>query len=282
MQSFSTNSPFNTDKPKSTLRYIGGKCLLSKHIIPYIPEHYTYCEVFGGGGHVLTQKAPSKVEIYNDIDYDLVNFLMMLRSRRDDLIEALVSIPTSRHLYETWAKESLPEDNFQRAVIWYYLLRQMIIPSNNIPSGWRSSKIKSTATDYQNSIRRLNDFEKRLRTVMIERLDFRECILRYDSPETFFFVDSPYYGKSHYYKGNFSEKDFRDLADMLHNIKGKCLVTYYGHPFILELYKGWRFTTLETKVVSTITKASKGEKKRKETEYLFMNFEEEHVPLTLF
>lgn len=259
MQAFKTYNPFHINKVKSPIRWFGGKGLLAKEIIPLIPAHHTYCEVFGGGGHCLTQKAPSTVEVYNDIDTDLINFLMQLRYRRDDLIDALSSIPTSRYLYETWSKKPLPEDDFERAVVWYYLLRQMMVPCNNEPSGWRASKIKSTATDYQNSLGRLAEFEKRLRNVMIEKLDFRECIKRYDSKETFFFIDSPYYGRSHYYKGNFSEKDFRDLADLLHNIQGKCLVSYYGHPFILELYKDWRFVTVEAKVGSTVTKAERGQ-----------------------
>jgi DNA adenine methylase len=62
-----------------------------------------------------------------------------------------------------------------------------------------------------------------------------------------------------------------NLAEMLNNIEGKCMVTYYGDPEILELYKGWHYVTVQAKVGS-VKKASLGQSSREETEYLFMNY----------
>ncbi|MGF7035327.1 site-specific DNA-adenine methylase [Paenibacillus mucilaginosus] len=45
-------------------------------------------------------KKKSPVEIFNDIDNDLINFLMVLRQQRAELMEALASLPTSRFLFE--------------------------------------------------------------------------------------------------------------------------------------------------------------------------------------
>ena len=61
------------------LSYIGGKSFLSRWIISNFPENYqsmTYCEPFGGGGWVLFKKDESSVEIYNDLNSDLVNLAL--------------------------------------------------------------------------------------------------------------------------------------------------------------------------------------------------------------
>lgn len=271
------NSPVKRVKGiHSPIRWFGGKHYLAKDIIPLMPIHHCYAEPFSGGLHVMTQKEPSRVEISNDIDADLINFLMTLRNSRAELLEALRTIPTSRYLTEKWMKEPLPEDSFEKAVRWWYLLRHKIVASNNQNSGFRAGKVKSTAIDYQNSIIRLEQFEKRMRNVMIECLDFRELIKRYDSENTFFFIDPPYVGREGMYKGQFTEQDHRDLAELLRNIKGKALVSYYPDPLILELYEGWNSKTVDALVGSNVTKAEFGQKKKKEQEIFLMNYDLEY------
>ncbi|MCM3130545.1 DNA adenine methylase (plasmid) [Paenibacillus urinalis] len=253
------------------LRYFGGKAKLAHSIIPYLPDHHCWVDLFGGAANMTIAREPSKVEVFNDKDGDLINFYMMLRQQKEQLIEDLASLPTSRFLYETWLREEMPEDPYERAVRYFYLLRQSIIPMPNQPSGWRAGRVKNCASDYQSSILKLDSFEKRFRNVMIECLDYREIIKRYDGPEVFFFIDPPYVGRENCYKGGFRQEDHVELAEMLKHIEGKCLVTYYGDPLVLELYKDWNYVTLEAKVGSVV-KASEGQKRRTETEYLFMNY----------
>jgi len=47
----------------SFLSYMGGKSLLTKKIIPLIPQHQCYCEVFSGAAWLLFRKEESEVEI---------------------------------------------------------------------------------------------------------------------------------------------------------------------------------------------------------------------------
>lgn len=257
---------------QSGLRYFGGKAKLARSIIPYLPDHHCWVDLFGGAANMtIAREQPSKVEVFNDKDGDLVNFYMVLRKQKEKLLEDLASLPTSRYLYETWLREEMPKDPYERAVRYFYMLRQSIIPMPNQPSGWRAGKVKNAAADYQSSIAKLDAFEKRFRKVMIECLDFREVIKRYDGPDVFFFVDPPYVGRENCYKGGFREEDHAELAEMLKHIEGKCLVTYYGDPLVLELYKEWNYVTIEAKV-GAVVKASLGQKRRMETEYLFMNY----------
>ncbi len=87
---------------KSPINRIGGKHFLKDWLVQHIPQHTLYCEVFGGAGHVLFSKIPSRVEVLNDIDGHLINFFRVLQhpEKREKLIDALKYMPYSRSLWE--------------------------------------------------------------------------------------------------------------------------------------------------------------------------------------
>lgn len=259
-------------KTHSPIRWFGGKHYLAKDIIPLIPAHHCFIDVFGGGAHLTVAKPRSPVEIFNDIDSELIHFLMTLRNHKEKLINALSTLPTSRILFQEMMNSPIPDDPIERATRWYYLLRQRIIPANGVPSGFRYGKVKNSALDYQNSVKLLISFEQRLRTVLIESLDFREIIKRYDGPDSCFFIDPPYVDREHFYLGGFTAKDHIELVNLLHNIQGKCIVTYYGHPLILELYKDFYYQNVDARV-GAVVKAELGQIRRKETEFIFTNYD---------
>jgi DNA adenine methylase len=261
-----------TNKCHSPIRYFGGKSYLASTIISLLPKHTRYVECFGGGGHVLSQKEPSAEEVYNDIDSDLVNFLKQVQNNGFRLMKELQTLPTSRYLFEAWKNEPFPDDPMERAVRWFYLLRQRIHPSNaTLKSGWRAGKVKNLAVDFQNAVKKIPSFSKRLRNVTITNTDFRETIATYDSPDTVFFIDPPYVKREHYYKGGFTIDDHIELAHTLYFIQGKAIVTYYSHPLINKLYAGWNRIEVETYVGSGVVKV--GEKRKKEKEIILMNYE---------
>ena len=63
----------------SPITWYGGKHHMVKHLLPLIPRHTCYAEVFGGAMNVLLSKPESKVEYYNDLNSDVVNFFRVLR-----------------------------------------------------------------------------------------------------------------------------------------------------------------------------------------------------------
>ena len=61
------------------VRYHGGKVRLAAKIISLFPQHDGYVEPFGGGAAVLLAKPRSRLEVYNDIDGDIVTLFRVLR-----------------------------------------------------------------------------------------------------------------------------------------------------------------------------------------------------------
>ena len=90
----------------SPIRWVGGKSRLRKFILPLIPEHACYLEPFGGAGWVLFGKQPSSVEVYNDIDQELVNFFRVLKHRPEELIASFEWELVSRASLSDWPRKT--------------------------------------------------------------------------------------------------------------------------------------------------------------------------------
>lgn len=263
---------------RSPLIWFGGKGKVAKHIIDKMPKHSCYVEPFGGAAHVISQKQPVPFEIYNDIDGEVVNFLMVAVNEPERLQKECDALPYSRMLYEKWKREHPPDDDFTRAVRFFYVNRSGIAKGNSGSSfstdtGWRHSKEHNTARTYRSACEVITSFAERMKSVMIDNRDFRDIIRVYDSTDTLFYIDPPYIGREKYYAGGFTETDHRDLAALLNGIKGKAIVSYYDHPLLLELYPDWRRETFQCarQVVNGNNNTS--------TELMLMNFDDQ---LTLF
>lgn len=88
-------------KLKAPFGWIGGKSKLAKEIVEAISsEHKTYVEVFGGAMSVLYAKAPSKLEVANDINSELVNLHRCIRTNPQSLSMYLNNMLISRELFD--------------------------------------------------------------------------------------------------------------------------------------------------------------------------------------
>ena len=72
---------------KSFIPWIGGKSLLAKKIVSMFPDDFDrYIEVFRGGGSVLFAKDKhAPLEVYNDVNGQLVNLFRCIRFHREEL-----------------------------------------------------------------------------------------------------------------------------------------------------------------------------------------------------
>ena len=255
---------------KSFLGYLGGKSLLTRKIIPLIPEHTCYCEVFAGAAWMLFGKEPSRVEIINDINSDLVTLYRVIKHHLEEFIRHLKWVLVARDEFERFSKEA-PEalTDIQRAVRFYYMQRN----SYGGKVAGQSFNISPTKGPTLNLLRIEEDLSMahlRLARVYIENMSYEKLIPRYDRPETFFYLDPPYYGhEGDYGKHLFRREGFSTLAGLLAGLKGKFILSINDTPETRKLFSDFIIREVQTAYL-----AGGAGKKKAVSELLVMNFEE--------
>lgn len=254
--------------------WIGGKVSYADWIVDYIPDHRAYVEPFGGAATVLFSKEPSKIEVYNDRNRDVVHFFRVLRERRDELDEWLRLTPYSRDVHERWSRAYFdgerPDDDVERAGRFFYLRFTQFNSKIGSKSGFKYGKHRNEANKYADGIERLDKIVDRLggsSRVTIECLDWKEVVETYDHEDTFFYFDPPYVDKGVYYSS--ADFDHDDFVDLLDDISGDWIVSYGELPAALE-NTDYRVVSKETSYPSTTTRP--GESRKDATERLVMNF----------
>jgi len=109
-----------------------------------------------------------------------------------------------------------------------------------------------------------------------EHLDFKDHIEKYDSPTTLFYIDPPYFSTEHkYYRGgeHFGNVGHEKLANVLNNIEGKFILSYYDFDGLDKFYPRdkfrWEIKSF-TKMSTSTSKKTLDEKQGYEV--LIMNY----------
>ena len=88
---------------------------------------------------------------------------------------------------------------------------------------------------------------RRLDGVLIEGLNWATFLDRYDTPETLFYLDPPYWGhEADYGKGLFTREDFTRLATRLTTLQGRFLLSLNDVLEVRALFAGFAIDTVET------------------------------------
>lgn len=177
-------------------------------------------------------KKIARYEIVNDKNDKLVNFLSILCDRPDDLYKACETLPYSESFYEKYKWEAI-QDPFEQAVRFFYIVRAGFSGGGHkYKTGFSISvtQVASKVNSYYSSVELIKDMAARIKNWNILCRDFEDVTARYDSRDTFFFIDSPYVGFEDLYEGGFTRQDHYRLIKTLENLKGKAMVCYYDNP----------------------------------------------------
>lgn len=224
-------------------------------IIDLFPEHKTFVEVFGGAAHIILGKESSDIEVYNDIHEGLYLLFKILRdeSKADKLIKQIQLTPYHRKEHKVGKDEWITELNEIEKVRKFYTYTMQAVGANG---GWCYTKSKSRRGMAQSVSRwlgnvddNLSDVIERLREIQVEQLDFEECIKKYDSENTLFYLDPPYVPSTRKLKKGYQHEmtveDHLRLIDTLKNIKGKAILSGYDNDIYNELInEGWELIKL--------------------------------------
>jgi DNA adenine methylase len=231
--------------------WYGGKFSHLDWLLPLLPKSQHYCEPFGGSAAVLINREPSPVETYNDLDGEVVNFFRVLREQKDTLIEAIGLTPFAREEFELALKVTENLNELERARRFFVRARQVRTGlAQTASSGrWAHCLLTSRAgmagavSRWLGSVEGLAQVTQRLLRVQIEHAPAVEVIRRYDSDLTLFYCDPPYphdsRGDSKAYGYEMSDHEHRQLAEVLHSIKGKAAISGYVGDLMNELYGDW-------------------------------------------
>lgn len=242
---------------KSPLAWVGGKSKLVPTLLPLIPKHSCYVEVFAGAAWLLFAKEPSKVEVINDINNDLITLYRVLQHHLEEFVRYFKWVLVSREEFQRLQRvDPSTLTDIQRAARFYYLLRNAF----GAKAVGQSFGVDKTSKPRLNLLRmeeQLSEAHLRLSQVVIENLPYHELIKRYDSPTSFFYCDPPYWDcENDYGKGLFDKDDFTRLYDTLRACKGKWLVSINNVPQIRELFKEYAIKEVAT-TYSIAQKANK-------------------------
>ena len=119
------------------------------------------------------------------------------------------------------------------------------------------------------AVEALPEIAQRFLRVQIENDLAINVIKRYDSEETLFYCDPPYphesRGDSKAYRYEMTDEEHIELAQVLHNVKGKVAMSGYHCALLHELYGNWNVQEANSKKVHSV--------KTERTEVIWTNYD---------
>jgi len=258
---------------KAPFSYYGGKQQLASRILGMIPEHEIYCEPFCGGAAIFFAKKPSRVEIINDTNGELVNFYEVIQ-RDFSALEREIEISLHSRTQHRQARVIYENpdmfDRIKRAwAVWMLASASYSCKLNGSfgydRTGSTSKKIAHKRAGFS------SDYAIRLQSVQIECCDALRIIGSRDTTETFFYLDPPYVGTDQGHYDGYTKMDFDALLQKLEALQGKFLLSSFRNASLAEYTKrnGWH--TVEVRLSSPMTHGH-GRSPRAKIEVLTSNY----------
>lgn len=236
------------------LCYPGGKSRLARILLAgqWIPPHRIYVEPFFGGGSVFFAKPLAEVNVINDIDKRLMSFYEKFREL--PVLDCDMQ-PDEEKFYRL--KEQLENGENLDPCDYLYLNKWSL---NCMMERFSKTKKKCQSRTCQLSklLKYFEQYKRKLSRAIILSKDFREVIREFDSPETFFFIDPPYYGPElrgahgcRYTEYGGCGVSPQEVLETVRGVKGKFMITYPDLPELRKIFSdfyhsniGWRYTSV--------------------------------------
>lgn len=245
---------------RPVLRYFGGKNKLAPWIVSKLPQSKVYIEPYGGAASVLMHKERCQVEIYNDLDKEVVNVFVVLR---DDVL--------FRRLHHKGSLTPFAEDEFKaartkttdfveqarRTIVKSYFgvgadsihraSGMRVYPHNRLGRGNDTICAAEWGTYWAEAVQqfheRLAPSGHPLRTTILSKPAL-DVMRMYEGPDTLVYCDPPYLHSTRTSNGRYAhEMTDDDHRAMLATLCGlRSMVVLSGYPSLLydEMLVGWQ------------------------------------------
>lgn len=230
----------------SIIPWVGGKRRLAGTILPQFPDHTCYVEPFCGAAALFFLKQPSKVEVLNDVNLELVTLFRVLQNHLEEFMRQFKWALVSRQMFE-WLRDTPPSTltDIQRAARFYYLQRTAF--GGKVKG--QSFGTATTSAPKLNLLRieeELSEAHLRLSRTYIEHLSWHDCILKYDREHTLFYMDPPYWGTEGY-GVEFPIEEYDRIAEAMRQMKGNAILSVNAIPEMKKAFKGFTMESINIK-----------------------------------
>lgn len=234
---------------------IGSKKRIRKKIYALFPSEPidTYVEPFVGSGAIYWGKTPSKLEVLNDLDKNLMDNYKLLKQIKSRTFEK--NIDTIREA-QNFVNKSYSSDSGK--------LTKAILNSCNTFGSTGIGKIYQESNPYF-KLKNIDKYQKRMENTILLNTDYKNVIKKYDGPNTFFFLDPPYENSKGLYENY--EFNYNELSNILSSVKGKFLLTLNDSANIRNIFSRFNIKPI---IVEKYHSKDIGHKERKEL--IIMNY----------
>ena len=207
---------------RSLFPYYGGKFNQLRDIPAILGEHRdsfdVVVDVFGGSAKVLLNIPDEwkKLKVYNDLDRDLYVTFKVLQNRRK-------SLELSRRLRVAFQDHDafflMRNRNFRSDVdtafkVFYLQTYSFMGDGSTFGRYFKGHKKKRFYLD---------DFVY-VKDWIVENMDFRQLMAKYNRPRVYFYLDPPYISSGKKYRHSFKLQDLIDLNKAMDEHKGSYML----------------------------------------------------------
>jgi DNA adenine methylase len=253
----------------SPFSWPGGKRALVRRLLPLIPAHRNYVEVFAGSAKLLFAKEPSPLEVLNDVNCDLITFFRVVKHRPAELAEMLEQECIHAGRFRDLRNEAQPRTEIEAALRFAYLAWYSFGGKGQhfARASAKNPEVKHTLDAVRQLLTRA---AARLSRVLVEQRDFSDILDRYDHKDTFFYLDPPYveYAPNGRYEP-LTQARRAEMFARLAKVRGRWLMSFEDHAEARAAARQHGFKLRKVGVVYTLS----GQAERKSTnELLISNF----------
>lgn len=243
------------DAIKTAAPYIGGKNKLASQICKMIEAtpHKVYAEPFVGmGGIFFKRKTRPDTEVINDRSSEISNFFRILQRHYPYFVDFIKYKITSRREFER-LKICNPETltDFERAERFLYL-QKISFGGKVTGQSFGVQLLRGARFDIEKVEPVLDAIHKRLAATVIENLNWPDFLKAYDSKQTLFYCDPPYFGAEDYYgEGLFDRFQFSMMAAHFRRLDGKVIMSINDTPEMRKTFQD--FNQIETSLTYSVS-----------------------------
>ena len=283
--------------------YMGGKSQQVKRLEQiFTKSANSFIDVFGGAGWVsVTTQIPlnPSVRVYNDFNPFIANILECARKSTTDLVAAMDQYQCSDELlfkqfqdeiFNKMQWQNVPFGDFDLAARYLYIQTQIFssqpLNARNkpyFPDVHSNGRDRNKYDVLKSKLKNNKKVKTRLSELTtVENMDCCDVIRKYDGPDTFFYVDPPYYNMEFNYTLDFPIEKHTDLANVLSSIEGKFALSYYDTPEIRQLYPSDKFLWVNHKVSQNSSNSRKVGVQKVVNEIVIMNYDPLFIDTNIF